>query len=311
MKIVIIANPTSGRRKARKLLPELLNLVRPETGEIDLLWTEYPGHAGILAASARRRGCDRVIAAGGDGTLFEVVNGLWREGQGGMPSIGMVPFGTGCDYIRNFEVGSSLVEKLRAALGRSTIPVTAGLWRYDSNVEVCDHVFLMVLGLGFDAQVIRRFRSRSTVRYGWAAYALSVLQELRRIKPFKLSGEIDGSFFEAETMLVTVALSRYFGGGIEISPGASPASDKFELMWVRPMSSYRLLCHLLQAYWGGHAKSSHIEVVRGGRVRLNAMPPQWMEAEGEPLGKTPVTIEAIPAAFNFAAGGLSGVHAWK
>ncbi|MGA2403370.1 MAG: acylglycerol kinase family protein [Syntrophobacteraceae bacterium] len=85
-------NPVSGWKAARREWPALLRAMGPEAVAVESFWTERRWHAELLAASARRAGYDRVIAVGGGGTLFEVLNGLWRERSGELPSVGMVPF---------------------------------------------------------------------------------------------------------------------------------------------------------------------------------------------------------------------------
>ena len=84
VRIAAIVNPVSGWKTARKKWPALLNLLGPGAWGVETFWSEYPGHAELLAASARRSGYDRVLAVGGDGTLFEILNGLWWEGKGGI-----------------------------------------------------------------------------------------------------------------------------------------------------------------------------------------------------------------------------------
>ena len=91
MKTVAIVNPTSGYRRASRLWPRLLASLGGLGAGVDTWWTEWPGHAETLAARARREGFGRVVAAGGDGTLLEVVNGLWWEPGGPRPAWGWSP----------------------------------------------------------------------------------------------------------------------------------------------------------------------------------------------------------------------------
>ena len=302
MKIAAIANPTSGSGKAGSRWPALLEALGPRKAEIDTLWTEYPGHAEVLAASVRRNGYERVIAVGGDGTLFEVVNGLWGEKQGEMPSVGMVPFGTGCDYVRNFEVGSGLAKRLRTAMGEAIVPVSLGLCRFCGvSGEVLRKVFMMVLGVGFDAEVIRRFEARRTVRSGWIAYVLSIFHELRRITPLNLSGEIDGAPFEVHAPFFVAGIGRYFGRRMAIAPEGSPSSGTYQLVWAESMSNLDLLRLIPLAYFGAHVKDFRIRTAHASRITLDSDPPAWIEADGELLGKTPLEIEILPDALRFAA----------
>lgn len=301
MRVAAIVNPVSGRKTARREWPALLASLGRSAAGVDTFWSDYRGHTELLAASARRSGYDRVIAVGGDGTLFDVMNGLWRERTAGLPSVGMVPFGTGCDYIRNFEVGPSRAERLIAALGPSTVRVSLGRCRVQTGRGPVERVFAMVLGLGIDAEVIRDFRTGRFGRAGWPAYAMSALKAFRCMKSHILSGSVDGSPFHARAIFFGAALGCCFGKGIVIAPGVSPAQNELGLVWVRPAGFSGLLRMVFLAYFGALHRSPLVKTARAGRVSLDSTPSAWVEADGELIGKTPVEIEIVPGAFAFAA----------
>jgi YegS/Rv2252/BmrU family lipid kinase len=301
MKVAAIVNPVSGRKTTGKDWPALLSSLGPGAAGVKTFWSQYQGHAELLAASARLSGYDRVIAVGGDGTLFEVLNGLWWETRGDLPSVGMVPFGTGCDYIRNFEVGASRIERLRAALSPSTIRVSLGLCRAQAVEGQRKRVFSMVLGLGLDAEVIRRFQTGRFGRAGWPAYAVSALRAFRGLNSHAMSGSLNGFSFHTNAIFLGAALGCSFGKRIVIAPAASPAGNQFELVWVEPVGFLGLLPLVFLAYFGALHMSPHVKSARATRLSLDSIPPAWIEADGELIGKTPVEIDVIPGAFSFAA----------
>ena len=238
---------------------------------------------------------------GGDGTLFEVLNGLWWEGKGEMPSVGMVPIGTGCDYIRNFEVGRSMLARFRAAVSPTTIEVSLGHCRIRNSEVVRERVFAMVLGLGFDAEVVRLFRTGKFGKGGWQAYALSAIGAFRSLKAHAVSGNIDGSYFHSKVHSVGTAIGCCFGKSMRIAPPASPARDDFEVVWVEAVGFAPLLFTILLSYFGAHYRLSWVKSARASKLSFDVSPPASMEAEGELIGKTPVEIEIMPKAFSFAA----------
>lgn len=302
MKIVAIVNPIAGKEQAVREWPRLLEALGPKEAQVATWWTGGPGQAEILAAQARREGFDRVIAVGGDGTLFEVVNGLWWEPQGRLPSLGMAPFGTGCDYPRNFEVGRTIQENLAAALGESELPVNLGLVSLPGlDGRPRQRVFIGVLGLGFDAEVVRRFQRQSWLLRGKIAYFISGLKELIRLKSYRLQGEFNGGTIDAMALICVAGLGRYFGGGILIAPQASPQSDGFHLVWVEQLSPLKVL-KLLPALWTGrHLGHPQVQASHAGHLKLTAAPPAYVQAEGELIGRTPIEMEIRRRAINFAA----------
>jgi diacylglycerol kinase (ATP) len=301
MRVAAIVNPVSGWKTARKEWPALLHSQAPEAAGVETFWSEYPGHAELLAASVRRSGYDRVIAVGGDGTLFEILNGLWWEGRGELPSVGMVPLGTGCDYIRNFEVGGSRIERLRAAVGQSTIKVSLGRCRTQNADGQRARVFAMILGMGLDAEVIRHFRAGRFGRTGWAAYAMSALRAFRSFNSHALGGSINGFSFHTNAVFFGTALGCCFGKRIVVAPPASPVRNQFELLWAEPVGFAGLMSVIFLAYFGAHYRLPWVKTARASRLSLDSVPRALIQADGEPIGSTPVEIEIIPGAFSFAA----------
>jgi diacylglycerol kinase (ATP) len=301
MKTLAIVNPVAGFRRAPRNWPRLLEARGTRGPRVTTWWTEMPGHAEILAARARREGFDRVVAVGGDGTLLEVVNGLWWEYQGQLPSMGTVPFGTGCDYVRNFACGQSLEDNLATALGEATVPVSVGrahLQGMDGQPRVL--VFLNVLGMGFDARVIARFRNWRRRLPGKTGYALSVLQELGRLSLHRITGEVDGRVLKTDAILVATGLGRYFGGGMMITPGASPQSDSFQMVLAQRLSRVALLGLVPKIYAGKHLEHPRVTACYADHVKLTADPPAYVEAEGELVGFSPLQVEVVPRALQFA-----------
>ena len=306
MKTVAIVNPTAGYRRARRLWPRLLASLGQPGANVATWWTEWPGHAETLAARARREGFDRVVAVGGDGTLLEVVNGLWWESPGALPSVGVVPFGTGCDYVRSFELGPTLRDQVMTALGQATLPVSLGLVRLQGfDGQPRRRVFINVLGLGLDARVITRFRQQRLRLPGKMAYFLSGIRELGRLTHHRITGSLDGRPLETDAMLVALGLGCYFGGGMMITPGASPQAGHFHVVLAHKVSRLELVSIFPGLYSGKHLNHPRIKADYAGQIAMNADPPAYVEAEGELEGLTPIEVTILPRALRIAAPSLA------
>ena len=306
MKTVAIVNPTAGYCRASRVWPRLLASLGESGAKVATWWTEWPGQAETLAARARREGFDRVVAAGGDGTLLEVVNGLWWEPRGTLPSIGVVPFGTGCDYVRNFDLGPTLQDKVMTALGEATLAVSVGLVRlHGFDRRPRQRVFINVLGLGFDARVIAGFRQQRLRLPGKTGYFLSGIKEMLRLTQHRITGALDGRPLETDAMLVAVGLGRYFGGGMMITPGASPPAGQFQVVIAKKLSCLELLGLMPGLYFGRHLDHPRVTSAYASRITINADPPAAVEAEGELEGTTPLEVTIIPRALEIAAPSLA------
>lgn len=301
MKIVAIVNPVAGRGGSPGIWPRLLESSGAAGLRVATWWTAAPGHAETLAARARREGFERVVAVGGDGTLLEVLNGLWWETQGLRPSLGMVPLGTACDYLRNFICGRSLEDNLASAMGEAVAPVSVARARLlGLDGRQYERVFVNVLGMGFDAGVIARLRRQRLRLSGKAAYVLGVLQELRRVQHYRITAELDGRPLRLNAMLLAIGLGRYFGGGMMITPGASPHSQRLQVVLGQRLSRLELLRLLTGIYTGRHLDHSQVFGCYAGHIRVAAEPAALVEAEGELIGRTPLEVEVLPAALRFA-----------
>ncbi len=302
MKTAAIVNPVAGSGRAPHAWPGLLKRLGARASQVVTWWTKGPGHAEFLAAQAKRSGFDRVLAVGGDGTIFEVANGLWWESAGRLPSLGIVSFGTGCDYVRNFEVGHTPFEQLVQALGDSVLSADLAVFQaMGLHGRPISRVCLNVIGAGFDAQVIARHLRQKIPKYGKLPYFLSSIQELYKLSHFRLQGEIDGEDLEAVSLMFVVGLGRYFGGRMMIAPWASPQSGRLQLVWDRQISWLDLIRLFPQIYLGRHLKHPKVQTRFARKVKLTAEPPVLVEADGELVGLTPLEVEIYPGAFQVAA----------
>jgi diacylglycerol kinase (ATP) len=302
LKTVAIVNPAAGFGKAARVWPRLLEDLGPRPDPPATWWTEGPGHGEFLAARARQQGYERVLAVGGDGTIHEVANGLWWEPRGLLPSLGLVPLGTGCDYVRNFFRGAHLVDALAQALGESTVAVAVGLIRVQGfNGRPLDRIGLNVCGLGFDAGVVSRRRRQKLPLAGRAPYFISALQELVMLKHFRLSGRLDEEPFAAHSSLLVAALGRYFGGGLKIAPQASPQGGRFQVVWDDNLSRLAVLSLFGKTFSGGHLAHSRVHSRFARHLAVSADPPARVQVEGEPVGLTPLTVRLAPEKLRVAA----------
>jgi diacylglycerol kinase family enzyme len=246
------------------------------------------------------------VAVGGDGTLHQVVNGLWWEPAGRLPSVGMVPLGTACDYLLNLDTGSSLPEKLATALGEFLTSVDVGLVKLRGfDGSPVQRVFTSVMSVGFDARVVSSQRRLvSLVRGLKSVYAVCALLQLIRLKFYRMRGEIDGTPFEAETLLFAAGIGRYYGGGLMITPNAAVDAGRFHLVWSDPVSRMKLLHLFPKVYSGAHLSDPRIHSLHGLSVKLSTDPPAYVQADGELLGTTPVEVGIFSGGLRFAARGV-------
>src|SRR5882757_10076450 len=202
--MVIVFNPVAGRRRAQ-LLWRVLDVLVANGVRLDLAETHRPGHAEALARDAVQRGEQMVVAAGGDGTIAEVANGL----MGSSACLGVIPLGTA--NVLAHELGLPVAAAL--AFGR-----TCRLWPGLANGPDGTRLFVQMLGVGFDAHVVRNLPFPLKKVFGKGAYVMQSMRELARYKFPVIRLRIDDA--ETEAASVIISKGRLYGGSFHLASDA-------------------------------------------------------------------------------------------
>jgi diacylglycerol kinase (ATP) len=292
-RVALIVNPTSGKGVGRDMGSQTLRLLR-EAGHdvVDVSGSTYQ-QARSQALAAVADGVDTVVVVGGDGMVHLGVNVCAGTGS----RLAVVAAGTGNDFARNLGLPvrdpAAAVALLTAGrtrqvdLGRISHGVAGEKW------------FGGVLGAGFDAVVNERAR-RMTWPRGQMRYNLAVLRELPVFRPIPYAIELDGHRIETRAMLVAVANTTSFGGGMRVCPDADVADGLFDVMIVHALSVPAFLRVFPKVYSGAHTTHPAVEIHRARRVRLEASGIH-SQADGESFAELPIDAEVVPGALRVVA----------
>jgi diacylglycerol kinase (ATP) len=292
---VIIVNPTAGSGRAAKLLPWIRERLahRPDA---ELHVTGRRGEAQELAARAADDGRDRVVAVGGDGTIQEVVNGIFVGED--PPAIGIVPVGSGNDLARSLGLPTDPAEAWTIAIGRITRSIDAAL---ATNGEGRRRWFASAGGIGFDAQVAAAMSTRRGWQSGRAGYLLTTLTELRRFDNRELRLVLDGVPLDCRALLVAIANGSYYGGGMRIAPDAEPDDGWLDLCVVGDVSRLTAIHQLPNLYRGTHVRHPAVSLHRARLVEIEGDGATHSHLDGEPFGSIPLRVEIHPGLLEVAA----------
>jgi len=289
-RVALIVNPTSGKGVGRQIGDETSRLLR-EAGHdvVDVSGSDYQ-QARARAGEAVSAGVDTVLVVGGDGMVHLGVNLC----AGTSSRLAVVAAGTGNDFARNLGLP---VRDARAAvalltrgrtreidLGRVTHGVAGEKW------------FGGVLGAGFDAVVNARAQ-RMTWPRGQMRYNFAVLRELPVFRPIPYAVELDGRRLETRAMLVAVANTTSFGGGMRVCPDADVTDGLFDVMIVHALSIPSFLRVFPKVYSGTHTTHPAVEIHRARRVRLEASGIH-SQADGETFADLPIDAEVVRGALH-------------
>lgn len=280
----IIYNPTSGRELFRKNLPDVLEKLEIAGYETSCHATTCEGDAKIAAAHAVERGFDIVIAAGGDGTLNEVVAGISAFDK--RPKLGLVPMGTTNDFARALQIPRKIDEAIDIIVKGETIPVDVGLINND-------RYFINIAAGGRITELTYEVPSKMKTVLGQLAYYLKGIEMIPSIKATNMRIEYDGEVFEGEAMMFLCGLTNSVGGFEKIAPDASINDGLFTMMILKKCTIADFIKIASLALRGEHLNDPNLIYRKASVVKVLPMAEDetiHINLDGEYGGDAPVTF---------------------
>ncbi len=290
-------NPAAGGGKCGKLAPAALDKLRAQGLKIEAEYTAFAGGGTSMARDAYRDGVRDFIAVGGDGTSYEIVNGVFPEaagaGSSGRISLGFLPLGTGNSFLRDFSKNGIAYATESILQGRRRVCDVMRL-RYEGG----EIYFINLLSIGFTADVAvltnRRFKKLGP--FGYLLGVLTCVTRLRR-ETFPLETE-EGGAESSRTLFLTFNNSRFTGGNMMIAPGANISSGLITYVRWGPIGRIGLLANLHTLFDGSHVEHPLASQRDVKRVQFNLQGPVDVMVDGEVLTLRPVELDVLPSALD-------------
>ncbi|MCP4645769.1 MAG: FAD-dependent oxidoreductase [bacterium] len=302
---VAIVNPWSFGRRTGALWPGIHAKLTRAIGPVETVFTDEPMAATRLASQALKDGMEQVIAVGGDGTINEVVNGFFENGEpiNEEALLAVLTSGTGGDFRKSFGMPAELDAQIER-LARSEIRhVDLGKLTYvddDGNeaVRYFDNVASFGLGGHVDRTVNRmRFLKRFGGRFAfqWAAVKSLLTYRSQRVRI-----TVDDVFDEVlDTSVGAACNGQYFGSGMHVAPNADPNDGLFDVLIGFDLNRFELLGLIPRIYTGSHLEHKKVISLRGRRLTatpVDSSDEVLLDVDGEAPGRLPATFEILPNA---------------
>lgn len=293
--VVVIRNPTARRAPSEDALRrETLEHLVSAGWSVDIQTTEAPGHATVLAARAAAAGVEVVAACGGDGTVHEVVNGIVGTGT----ALAVLPAGTLDVWAREARIPRTLAGAVALIPHARRVRIDVGRVRSDAGL---DRRFLLMCGVGMDAEAVRRLHvgSRGKRWFGMVTYVAVAAWVMVRAAPTPARVRIGAVTLERPLLQLIAGNTRLYGV-TRLTAGARVDDGLLDVcmfsgggLWHRAILAARALWGGLDARAGGG-----IDYLRGTRMHIDADRPLPVQADGEYIGETPVSIDVDPEALD-------------
>jgi diacylglycerol kinase (ATP) len=286
-----IVNPHSGAGSTGHFWPDWQKRIRRVLGKVDFTYTQGILHAMSLTREALDRGHDRIIAVGGDGTLNEVLNGFFDNGEPCCPgaALAYIPNGTGADFSRTLGFhGRSIDEHIERLLSAPVTAVDCGEVRFvNAQGEETNRLFINESSLGFSANTAHAVNKASKHFKGKLPFLIGVVRCLSTLRNPLLRISVEGKLVHEEpTLLVAVTNGKYFGGSMMIAPEAEINDGLLDIIVISQMSRLTLLRKIKSIYSGQHLNEPEVTAMRGKTVHINAVEEEvLLEMDGEQPGK--------------------------
>lgn len=295
MKIAIILNGIS--RKKKKFYKEIYPSLTDHF-VVEVLETRYAGHAEKLAATALNQKIDCILAAGGDGTLNQVINGLLKNEGSNLPTIGLIPLGSGNDFARTCSLqpeAKQLIQLLKAG----PTPTDIGKIECIYNGEKITHYFINECSLGMGPEVVKRL-SKNAKRWGPdLSYLISIVSTFISHQPQEVLCKANAWTWKGKARVIAIANGKSFGNAIYIAPDANPGDGVFNSFIAGDVPLWKFLLFLQTLKKKRKINDPLLHYNTLTRVELSSEEECAIEAEGELVGLLPATITVLMGKISF------------
>jgi len=293
-----VVNPAAGGGRSRKLLSQALERLKAGGIAIDVEQTKSAGDATRIARDAYRQGQRNFIAVGGDGTSYEVVNGLFPEASAGeRPTLGFLPLGTGNSFLRDFS-DRGVEHAIESLIAGQT--QACDVLRLRHRTGVIHYINLLSVGFPADVATLRARRFSSQGEFG---YFISIFLGLARLqrRPFPVRVDGETQFDRRRCLFLTFNNSKFTGGTMMIAPKAEVNSGLIEYVRWGAIGRLGLIRNLPRLYDGTHIEHPLAERKAVKRVEFDLNGPVDVMVDGEVLTLHCEELDVLPGALGVAA----------
>jgi len=293
-KALLIVNPAAGYNTGERIYKRVYGDLKGAFDRLDLKVSESPGKAVEIATEASDDGYELLIALGGDGTAFEVLNGIMKSEIKKKPAMSFIPSGSGNSFLKDFNINTHQEAVERIINGkRKKIDIIKYDFHNGGSKETA--YFMNIMGIGFIARVavMRLKYFRLFKSFG---YTLGVLFQTIVLKPDRLKVLIDGKKEEITCNFVSISNSKYTGGNMMMAPGALLNDGKMDIIILKDAGRMKLLRSFPKIFKGTHVKMSEVADLQAKKIDIESDNPMNILVDGEVIGSTPLTAKVLPKA---------------
>jgi diacylglycerol kinase (ATP) len=291
MKIFYLNNPASGHKNGIKYYPLIEQQLKKKNLEYDSAQTECAGHGTEIIKNLNFEKYDGVVASGGDGTIFEALNGYFANSSKKKIPFGVIPIGRGNAFARDLDlVPERWEESIDAILSGKTKKIDVGVFTTEGE----KYYFINILGFGFVTDIAGT--ALKLRMFGDLSYVLGVFYQTAALKAYDLKMEIDGKIIERENVFVEISNTRYTGKDFLMAPSAKLDDGFLDITLLNKLSRVKVMQCLPKIFKGTHILMKEVETFQAKIIKIETGRPKLLTPDGQLMGSTPLEVECLPGA---------------
>ncbi len=299
---LVIVNLHAGSKRCKHDWPEIEKLLNKSTLKTTIIFTKQQHDATeITSTYIGERGYNKIVVVGGDGTMNEVVNGIFQQKriESSQVTLGLITVGIGNDWGRHYGMSSDYKSMIETIVKGITFVQDVGMVKYSNSEKNTNRYFVNIAGMGYDALVTKKTNvSKQNGRGGMFIYLINLLQGLFQYNSTQLSLTVDDKqVFNGKVFSLSIGICKYNGGGMMQLPYAISNDGLFDVTLIKKTSKFTVMRNIKNLYDGSFVNMKEVETFTGKEFVIEATPPSklFLETDGESLGHSPLLFEIVPS----------------
>ncbi|MEA3503805.1 MAG: diacylglycerol kinase family protein [Bacteroidota bacterium] len=301
---LVVVNPNAGKRKGERNWGKIARSLEDANISFVSVFTQRKFQAIQLTKKHIEKKYCKIIVVGGDGTLNEVINGIFLQNKYPVEKIivGMIPVGTGNDWCRMYNIPADYNEATKLIAEQNTFVQDVGLVHYYEDNMLRKRYFVNMVGMGYDALVTKKTnKQKEAGKSNPLSYYFNLVTSLFHYSPITTKIDVDGKKIKVRAFSISTGINHYNGGGMKQLPEAIPNDGIMDMTVIRNLGKIMVIRSINKLYDGSFVKMPQVSTHKGKRITISSKGKRklMLEADGESLGHSPFSINIIPRAVTF------------
>ena len=292
----VIINPTSGNGKSKKYISKIINTLNKEKINFQYAITEYANHEFEITQKQIKKGVKKFISVGGDGTLHNIINGIFNQYiiVTSEIKIAVIPVGTGNDWVKNYGISKNIKKNIATIKQENTTTQDIGKITFTKNNTVV--YFNNLAGIGFDGHVINSINKHK--KLGSLSYLIGVLTGFSTYKSKQLKIAFNDLEINVKSLMTLIGLCKYSGGGMRLTNNSNPNDGLFDISIIKHLSLEVVLLNILKLFNGKIVNHKKVETYKTKEISISILDNSdiYMQADGELINSGNFKVSLLPKA---------------